>query len=162
MKKLNYFLVFTAILSLTACEMTVAAYPTNKAAMKRQITEFKYTDTGMGSGPVKVTMSDGEILQGEYTTVSSGMTQTFSQATAQGYATGSSFDSNGNSSFGTATSTASANGSSLTIGGTGGGIANLVGNKGTAMKCNYSTNSLTGSGAGTCDTSKGEQYQIHF
>jgi hypothetical protein len=130
--------------------------------MKRQLLEFRYTNTGSGTGPITVTMSDGEVLTGEYTTTSSGITQTVSNAAAQGTAAGNAFDSNGNMAISNGTGTAFASGTSTTVGGTGGGIANLIGNKGTAMKCTYSINSLTGAGAGTCDTSKGEEYQIHF
>ena len=146
MKKFYLLIVLGSLVTLAACEMTGTAYPVNKAAMKRQITEFKYTSAGIGRGPVKATMSDGEVLQGEFTTVSSGMTQTYSHATAQGFSNGTAFDNKGNTAYGSGTSTATANGASTTYGGTGGGVANLIGNQGTAMKCTYSLNSLTGGG----------------
>lgn len=161
------FTIMAIAFFLTACTGTVRSYPQNDAAMKRQITKFEYTDSGFGGGPVTVIMSDGEILTGEYTTADSGVSQTsintMGNTAGNTTATATAFGNGGMATgFGTTTATTTTSGSAMTIGASGNGMASLTGNKGTAMRCIYSTNNFTGKGTGTCETNKGEVYTIHF
>ena len=53
-------------LALASCTQDARVYPIDPAAAQAGIPKFEFTRQGVGHGPVKVTMPDGEILIGEY------------------------------------------------------------------------------------------------
>jgi len=92
-------------------------------------------------GPLKVTMSTGEILTGEYSVVRGGAV-----------AWGSIYSSvNGISAVGS--------GSAAAVDARGQGSAVLTGNKGTILNCEFITNYH---GMGACIDSRGTKYKLLF
>ena len=55
-----------ALLSLTGCTDTADVFPLNAAAKDLGPVKASFVRTGLGHGPVTVTMADGENLTGEY------------------------------------------------------------------------------------------------
>ena len=60
------FLLFAIAASLSGCAGTVDTFPMNAAAKNLGPIKATFLRTGMGSGPVTITMADGEVLKGEY------------------------------------------------------------------------------------------------
>lgn len=129
--------------ALGACSRDARLYPANELAGKGLL-QAKFTDSGLGKGPVKIVMPDGEVLTGEFTTM---------DTTTYGF--GTVFASVGRSS-------GFASGSSAAISGSMPGIVNAIGPNGTTLKCDYTVNTFTSSGAGVCQTSSGAVYDLQF
>ncbi len=53
--------------AIAACSRDARLYPANLQA-GTQALHARFTDSGMGSGPIEMTMPDGELLKGEFTT----------------------------------------------------------------------------------------------
>ncbi len=51
---------------LAACTDTADTFPLNDAAKKLGPVQVSFERTGIGSGPVTITMADGEVLKGRY------------------------------------------------------------------------------------------------
>lgn len=51
---------------VSACADTADTFPLNDAAKQRGPVHVTFTRTGIGRGPVTITMADGEVLTGEY------------------------------------------------------------------------------------------------
>ncbi len=132
-----WLFLFCSILA-AGCTATARLYPANDIAAATGILTFSYEDTGLGYGPVSLRMPDGEMLTGEYTTVSTTDT-TFGTIMSGGQV----------SSF-----------QGFSSGGGSPGTASLIGNRGTLMQCEYIAGDF--SGTGTCRTNKGAQYRLHF
>jgi hypothetical protein len=60
------FLILTAVLALAACSDTEDTFPLNDAAHRLGPIQASFVRTGIGRGPVTITMADGELLHGEY------------------------------------------------------------------------------------------------
>ena len=73
--------IFLLLLSLTGCTDTADVFPLNAAAKGLGPVKISFVRTGMGEGPVTITMADGEVLKGEYRVA-------FSSAIAVGFAGG--------------------------------------------------------------------------
>ena len=96
-------------------------------------------------GPIELTMPDGEVCKGEYTTLYGGGT-----SVGTGFGTGSVFGANA-----WATQWGIASGSSYTNWGS----ATMLGNRGTVIQMEY----LTGrKGCGLAKDNKGNLYKVHF
>ena len=63
MKKLA---VALSLLAVTGCAGTVDTFPVNAQAKALGPLRATFTRTGVGSGPVEITMADGEVLRGTY------------------------------------------------------------------------------------------------
>jgi hypothetical protein len=59
-------LVSAGISILAACTDTADTFPLNDAAKKLGPINASFVRTGTGSGPVTITMADGEVLKGTY------------------------------------------------------------------------------------------------
>ena len=61
------FLVCASALALLAgCSDTADIFPLNAAAQQLGPVHLSFVRTGIGRGPVTITMADGEVLKGEY------------------------------------------------------------------------------------------------
>jgi hypothetical protein len=54
------------VLALPGCAGSVDTFPMNPAAKAMGPIKAEFTRTGVGSGPVTITMADGEVLKGRY------------------------------------------------------------------------------------------------
>ncbi len=71
-----------ALMALSGCTDTVDTFPLNSAAKQRGPLKASFVRTGIGRGPVTLTMADGEVLTGEYR-VAFGSAQGFAFSGAQ-------------------------------------------------------------------------------
>jgi hypothetical protein len=147
MKKLA--LLFVVLIFLPACTSTKHArlYPFNELASQTGVLQAEYLDSGMGGGQVTITMPDGEILNGEYSTVDNS-TVGFGSIYTSVYGTGG-------SAFGSGSAT------SFSVPGSSPGIASFYGTNGTMMQCEYFV-SRSGKGGGACKSADGALYRLHF
>lgn len=132
-----------ATLALFGCAREARLYPANSQAGKGALTA-KFTDSGLGKGPVELTMPDGEVLKGEFSTTD---TSTYGFGTAVAL-----------TRYTPVVSTASTSSTPGSMP----GVLSAVGTNGTQMHCDYVVNSLTSSGSGNCQTNKGAAYELHF
>jgi len=142
--------------SLIACTASVRLYPVNDLAAPTGVLVGEYVNYGIGSGRVTVRMPNGEVLQGEYTTVdtsTTGFGSIFSQVSGSAYGTGGTVATSG---------TGTAFGSATYVKGASPGVVSLFGNRGTSMQCEYFVNNLSGSGSGACRSNSGALYRLHF
>jgi hypothetical protein len=58
--------VVLAVLFLASCTDTADTFPLNAAAKQLGPVKVSFVRTGVGSGPVTITMADGEMLTGRY------------------------------------------------------------------------------------------------
>ncbi len=123
-----------ALLALTSCAGTATLAPLNPEAQQLGVPRLEYTKTGLGHGPVTITMPDGEVLAGEFQIAEEG-------------AFVSAFNSRGVTSTAFATS------------GGGNFFASATGPK-TTLACRG--NVSFGHGGGECRTPGGAAYQIMF
>lgn len=137
------FTLMVAI-SLCGCSREARLYPANPDA-GAGLLKARFTDSGMGKGPIEITMPDGEVLKGEFST-----TDTSSYG------------------FGTAIASSAragpiiATGSSTAVAGSMPGVVTAIGPNGTSIRCEYQVNTFSGSGTGSCQTNRGAMYDIHF
>jgi len=75
MRNMALLLLAAATLSCgTSCTLTAKAYPVAGPAVRTgQILTAKFTWSGSGSGQVEVTMPDGEVCTGRYSTIVGGV-----------------------------------------------------------------------------------------
>lgn len=64
--------VIAAAALLTDCAGTVTLYPENDIAQKTGVITAEIPNYGVGSGPIKLVMPDGEVLTGQYTVLVGG------------------------------------------------------------------------------------------
>ena len=121
--------------TLSACADTARVYPLDPAAMQAGTPKIEFERRGMGSGPVTVTMPNGELLHGEYQV-------TENAAIGIGFA-------------GTQTATAIGYGSNRHV------VISATGDRGTIMNCD-GTADIGGHGSGICQTSQGFKYRVMF
>lgn len=131
-------------LAFSGCSREATLYPEGITTGSTGALKAKFTDSGMGKGPIEVTMPDGEVLKGEFST-----TDTSSYGFSSGFASAG-------------RTTAIASGSSSAIPGSMPGIVNAIGPNGTSIRCEYLVNTFSGSGNGRCETNKGAVYALHF
>lgn len=145
MKHMFHRLMIAVFLPLVflGCSRDARLYPANLEAGPVAL-NAKFTDSGMGSGPVELTLPSGEVMRGEF-----GTTDT------SAYGFGVTTASVGRASA-LATSSASA------IPGSMPGVVALVGDRGTTGQCEYMVNTWTSSGTGVCELSNGARYNMHF
>jgi hypothetical protein len=63
---LNPLIIAAFFATLSGCAGTVDTFPLNPAAKQIGNIRAEFTRTGVGSGPVTITMPDGEVLRGRY------------------------------------------------------------------------------------------------
>jgi hypothetical protein len=56
----------SALMALCGCADTADVFPKNVAAQRLGPMKATFERTGLGRGPVTITMADGEVLTGEY------------------------------------------------------------------------------------------------
>lgn len=116
------------------CTDQARVFPLDEAAMSAGTPTIEFVRQGMGRGPVKVKMPDGELLEGEYQiTENAAAVVGFSGArvsTAVGY-------------------------------GSGRGVVLSANGPRTIMNCE-GTADIGGHGSGTCTTSQGARYRMMF
>ena len=66
MKRLAIVAAIAALAGLSACAGTADVFPLNAAAKQIGSPKVSFERTGVGSGPVTITMPDGEVLKGTY------------------------------------------------------------------------------------------------
>ena len=137
-----------ALLSLTGCASTVTLYPTNPSAQGGGVLKATMHETDLGAGPIKVVMPGGEVLAGRYR-IDPGMSLGYGNFCATAFGRCHRPFSNGFGVFGSLDARSVA-------------IADLAGRQGTTMHCEVLNNSHTGHGDGTCRTSTGASYQVHY
>jgi len=59
-------LLFAVTVALAGCTDTADTFPMNDAAHRIGPMKVSFDRTGIGRGPVMITMADGEVLKGEY------------------------------------------------------------------------------------------------
>jgi len=128
--------------------MQARLYPINHQAAKTGIIRVTFIDTLMGQGELSAILPDGEVLQGEYTTVDSSSRSYGNIYTHISSTLGSAYG------YGSTSST--------TIQGSSPGNATLYGNNGTRVDCDYIANNFSRNGFGVCKTSDGALYKLHF
>lgn len=141
--------VLTAlVLAGCATERAARLYPANDAAMPLGVLEARFMAHGTGNGEVEITLSDGELLKGEYSIVRDG---------AIGFGTifASVYGPRGSAS-GSAFST------SYAMEGRSPGIASAFGTKGTRMQCEFYNDNWSGHGYGACQSSRGSLYRLQY
>ena len=142
-------LLVVIMLFLLGCTSTKQArlYPVNDKAAETGTLQAKYVDSGAGGGEASIIMPDGEILNGEYSTVDNS-TVGFGSIYTSVYGTGG-------SAFGSGSAT------SFSVPGSSPGIAPFYGTNGTMMQCEYFV-SRSGKGGGACKSDDGALYRLHF
>jgi hypothetical protein len=128
---------FIAALALAelcgGCADQARVYPLDEAAMQAGVPKIEFVRSGLGSGPVTITMPDGEVLQGEYQV-------TENAAIGMGFSGGRS-------------ATAIGYGSGRPV------VVNAVGNRGTIMNCEGALD-IGGHGSLICQTGRGQRYRM--
>jgi hypothetical protein len=140
--------VVAVTLGLAGCVSTATLYPVNNEAKVNGVLTAKYQNYGTGGGKITLTLKDGEVLTGEYTTADTS-SYGFGNVYASVYGTGGSA-----SGVGTA--------STVSVAGSSPGVATMYGDRGTSMTCEYFVSNWTGKGAGACKASDGALYRVHF
>jgi len=146
MKK-RALLVFVPLF-LVACTKYARLYPVNDLAWATGELKAKYIESGTGYGEITIVMPDGETLSGEYTT-GRAINLNFGTILSNVYGTEG-------GAFGTGTST------SFRLSDTSPGIANLYGDRGTMMQCEYFIGKQAGKGRGACKKNDGSLYRLQF
>ncbi len=150
MIKFQMFSAAIVLAALAACTVTrtVHLYPAGPGTSETAVLQGKIVGHGQGHGIAEITMSDGEILRGEYSIVFGG---------SMGFGTiiGSAYGSGGGASV----SGTSAN---VSVDGRGEGSASLVGDRGTSAQCEFLNANMTGHGSGACRLSKGGVYRMLY
>ncbi len=147
--KQKVLLVFLTISSLIflSCSKQARMYPVNDIASQTGVLKAKYIDSGSGGGKISLTMPDGEILKGEYTTVDQSVVG-FGSIYKSVYVSGD--------ALGTGSTPA------VSISGSHSGMVAMFGNRGTMMQCEYYVGGWAGNGKGACKSSSGAIYRLHF
>jgi len=58
--------IFISLSALVSCSDTADVFPLNEAAHRLGPVQASFVRTGVGRGPITITMADGEVLTGEY------------------------------------------------------------------------------------------------
>src|ERR1700760_1340797 len=58
--------MLASLIALGGCSDTADTFPMNAAAKQLGPIKASFVRTGVGRGPVTITMADGEVLKGEY------------------------------------------------------------------------------------------------
>ena len=145
MKKLALLFV---LLFLVACTKHARLYPVNDLAATTGVLKAKYIESGTGYGEITIVMPDGETLSGEYTT-GHAIVLNFGNILSKVYGTEG-------GAFGTGTSTF------FRLSDTSPGIANLYGDRGSMMQCEYFIGKRAGKGRGACKKNDGSLYRLQF
>lgn len=143
------FVMVSAFAALAAgCAGTVTLYPANEVAQKTGVITAEITKYGVGSGPIKLSMPDGEILTGQYTVMVGGSTA-YGSVFASAYGPGGMATANGT-------------GMTMDIPNSSNGVANAAGPKGTTAYCEFQNNNMAGHGFGACKISNGALYRMQY
>jgi len=145
--------------SLFACKSTTTEsfrlYPVNDLAAPTGVLVGEYVNYRTGSGPIKMQLPNGEVLQGEYSGLN---TLTTSFGTIYSQASSVSEGATGGTVM---SGTGTASGSATTVKGAKGGVVSLFGNRGTSMQCEYVFGPKD-SGSGACRSNSGALYKLYF
>lgn len=137
------------LLPIAGCTVTrpLHLYPTADGAVDRAVLNGLFVGHGQGHGTAKVTMPDGEELQGEYSIVFDG-SMGFGTIFGTVYGPGGSQAVSGTSGH-------------VSIAGKGQGFASLSSGS-TSMQCEFLNANMTGHGYGACKSSKGGIYRLMY
>jgi len=140
------------------CLRTARMYPVSGPILNDhpQIIIAEFKDYGSGNGEVTVKLPDGELLQGEYSTVPQG-SMSFSTSSSNGMVSAS-----GSGIAITAFDWSNTYGNSFSVANMQCGQATCIGNKGTALSVEYAVSAMTGHGYGIGKDNKGNIYRIQF
>ena len=150
-------LMSASFLVLIGCTITrpIHLYPTSQAPSETAVLAGVIVGHGQGHGTAKITMSDGEILLGEYSIV-------FGDSMGFGAILDSVYPSSDpKSSSGAYASVKVESGGSI-YSAPGKGTALLVGPHGTSMQCEFLNANMTGHGSGACRSSTGNLYRMLY
>jgi hypothetical protein len=120
---------------LSGCADTARVYAMDDAALRSGTPKIEFTRSGLGHGPVTVTMPNGEVLHGEYQV-------TENAAVGFGLA-------------GAHIATAVSYGSGRPV------VISATGERGTILNCEGAAD-IDGHGSGICETNKGHRYRVMF
>lgn len=140
--QLGILLALSVCFVMPGCTYTFAARLYDMETATVAPATFKWN--GSGRGPVVMTLPSGEVIRGEYVSVSDD-TISWGQIFASG-------------SSGTATAT----GYALTTQGKQKGTAIGTGDLGTALECEYVTSGSSPQGYGTCRDNRQKIYRLMF
>jgi hypothetical protein len=59
-------MTLVSLIALSGCSDTADTFPMNDAAHRLGPIKASFIRTGVGRGPITITMADGEVLKGEY------------------------------------------------------------------------------------------------
>jgi len=138
-----------ALLALSGCTDTADTFPLNQAAKDLGPIKVSFVRTGIGRGPVTITLGDGEVLTGEYRVA-------FSTAQGFGFTNASGTGYSGTQSFGFS---GSATTNTLLIGD--GPVQFVANGPRTQMLCR-GMNSTMGHGNGQCQTFGGALWTVSW
>jgi hypothetical protein len=65
-KRMRALIILASLIALGGCTDTADVFPMNTAAQALGSPKILFVRTGVGRGPVTITMADGEVLTGEY------------------------------------------------------------------------------------------------
>lgn len=137
-----------AAMALAGCVSSVQTYAANDEARALGKLDVKITMYGTGSGPMSITMPDGEVLSGRYSIIVGGSTS-YGSLYATAYGTGG-------------VASGSAFGSSSIMSNSSPGVADAQGQTHTAH-CEVMNNNISGHGNGVCEIQPGgARYRIQY
>lgn len=134
-------------LSLGGCVGHPMAFPANDQARAIGNLRIEIKMYGTGSGPVKVTMPDGEVLVGRYS-VNVGGSMSFGSIYGSVYGAGGYVGASGYTQ-------------STNMAVSSPGVVDASGPK-TTMQCEVMNNNMTGHGNGACRLDNGALYRIQY
>ena len=143
------FLICAMSVGVAGCEVARDAqlYPTD-GNPGSSIIHGRVVGHGTGSGSVSFVMPNGETMTGRYTIL-------FGGSAGFGSVFASVYGPHGNA-IGTGTA------SNFSINGTGNGVAEVAGDRGTSMHCEFVNNNLAGHGYGACRSNTGSLYRLIY
>jgi hypothetical protein len=127
-----------ALMALSGCTDTADVFPMNAAAKQLGPVNLSFVRTGVGKGPVTITMADGEVLTGQYRVAFGGSVGT---------------------AFGSSARSGAWSGSALVI--SDGPVQFVARGSKTEMLCR-GTSSTMGHGNGECQTFDGAAWVISW
>ena len=151
------------VVSLTGCASVASLYPVQGplAETQPQVLKGTFTNFLTGHGTIKLTLPDGEVCKGEYTTIGEGMT-TFSSGSGTGTGIATGTNTSGSGIVITQNDFVNILGTSFSVKNKQQGMATLIGNKGTIIVVDYFVDVWTSHGFGIAKDNKGNLYRVQF
>lgn len=144
----NTLILFILCFAIVGCSRNARLYPANDVATVGGVLTAHFMSYGTGNGEMEITLTDGEVLKGEYSIVRGG-------AMGFGNVYGSVYGAGGSS-------TVSGSTNSYVVPGGSPGMASLFGNKGTSMECEFYNDNFSGHGHGACKSTGNALYRLQY